>query len=80
MMRSSPLQTFPLDGPPPRYEAGWAPYREVDRIVGYVAFRRPYSEDWYDLIHVDTWWHAVAVALQIASETPGCEFVGGPSQ
>ncbi len=81
MMPSPSLQTFPLDGPPPRFEAGWMPYLgENDRLVGYAAFRRPYSEDWYDLVHCATWWHAAAVALQIAVETPDCEYIGGPGQ
>ncbi|MBX7460810.1 hypothetical protein [Qipengyuania huizhouensis] len=62
----------------PRYEAGWFQNIENDEPAGYVAFLRPYSEDWYDLYRRATWWEAMAAALEIADRMPDCKYVGGP--
>ena len=64
----------------PRYEAGWMQNIEDDKPAGYVAFLRPYSEDWYDLYRRATWWEALAAALEITASTHDCQFVGGPGQ
>jgi hypothetical protein len=79
MMAPEPqLRSFPLEGPPPRFEAGWMPYFEAGHLQSYVAFLRPYSEGSYDLHHYATWWEATARAIEMARARPDCEYVGGP--
>ena len=61
-----------------RFECGWMRNYLDDRPAGYMAFLRPYSENWYELRPCDTWWEALAVALEIEGTQPNCTFVGGP--
>lgn len=80
--RPLPLST-PLEKPAPetpRYESGWMANFEDGQPDGYVAFLRPYSEDWYDLYRRPNWWEALATAVEISQTTPDCEYVGGPGQ
>lgn len=62
----------------PRYEAGWMARHEGGECVGYTAFLRPYSEDWYDVEHFARWWDALACAVDLARVTPDCLYIGGP--
>ncbi|HKX78231.1 MAG TPA: hypothetical protein VJM34_06920 [Novosphingobium sp.] len=62
----------------PRFETGWMPSTDPGRGHRFVAFLRPYSEDWYDLYQFPTWWAAQAYALSIADRVPDCAYVGRP--
>lgn len=62
----------------PDFETGWSPYIEDGEPAGYVAFLRPWHENWYDLYHFWNWVDAISCALALTNTRPGCVYVGGP--
>lgn len=63
----------------PEFETGWRPYVEDGKPAGFVAFLRPWHENWYDLYHFDNWVEAISRAVSLTKTRPNCLYVGGPS-
>jgi hypothetical protein len=62
----------------PRYRAGWwiaTNARTGDsRAEAYVM---PDDETWADIYPASNWWGAMAKAIELAGELPGCIYEGG---
>lgn len=68
------------EGDLPDFETGWMHYVEDGKPAGYVAFLRPWHENWYDLHYFDNWVEAISRALALTKTRPNCVYVGGPEE
>lgn len=75
-MMLEPSRTIAVE---PRFEAGWMSYTDDLHGAGFVAFLRPWSENWYEMFHFPTWWAAQKHALDLAQRVADCEYIGGPN-
>ena len=60
------------------YSGWWCKRDDWGRPMGFEAYRRNEDADWFDLLPSATWWGALALAMNLAAEVPGCTFEGGP--
>lgn len=56
--------------------SGWWTMHHADGTAEYQAYLRPWHEDWFDTFPAKSFWHAIAIAMEIGKATPGCVFEG----